>query len=335
MRTPEFWASPPGASAQLLAPLAALWGAAALRRQRTAAPAKRIPVPVLCVGNLVAGGAGKTPIALSLAALAAARGVAAHVVTRGYGGRLKGPLRVDPACHDAVLVGDEALLIAAAAPCWLARDRADGARAAAAAGAALVLLDDGFQTPAIAKDLSLVVVDAEYGFGNERLMPAGPLREPIAAGLARADAIVLIGEGDLPLQVGASGLPVLRARLRPRHAADFAGARVVAFAGIGRPAKFFASLTALGATLVAAHPFPDHHRYSARELTRLRSEAVRAGARLVTTAKDWVRLPAVLRSGIETLEVDLHWDDPATILGLLSRLAPTLFDGHERRAVGG
>ncbi len=332
MRAPEFWAAPPGAAAQLLAPVAALWGAAAQRRQRRAAHAVRVPAPVACVGNLVAGGAGKTPVALSLAALAGARGIAAHVVTRGYGGCLKGPLRVDPACHDAAMVGDEALLIAAEAPCWLARDRAAGARAAAVAGADLVLLDDGLQNPAIAKDLSLIVIDAEYGFGNERLMPAGPLREPIIAGLARADAIVLIGAGEPPPAVRASGLPVLRARLQPRHGEGFAGARVVAFAGIGRPAKFFASLTALGAILVAAHPFPDHHRYRARELARLRREAARAGARLVTTAKDRVRLPAALQSGIETLDIELRWDDPAIILGLLSRLAPALSGGYDRRA---
>jgi tetraacyldisaccharide 4'-kinase len=335
MRAPEFWDAPPGAVAQLLAPLAAVWGAAAQRRQRRAAPAVHIPVPVLCVGNLVAGGAGKTPVVLSLAALAAARGLAVHVVTRGYGGRVEGPLRIDPAGHDAAMVGDEALLIAAEAPCWVARDRVAGARAAAAAGAELVLLDDGFQNPAIAKDRSLLVIDAEYGFGNARLMPAGPLREPIAGGLARADAIVLIGHGEPPDPVRESGLPLVRARVVPRAGERFADARVIAFAGIGRPAKFFASLAALGAAVVTAHRFPDHHRYGARELARLRREAARSGARLVTTAKDWVRLPHAARTGIETLDIELRWDDPTIIIGMLSRLSPAMSDGNDRRAARG
>jgi tetraacyldisaccharide 4'-kinase len=330
MRAPDFWAAPPGVAARLLAPLAAVWGVAA-RLRSAAAPAARAPVAVVCVGNLVAGGTGKTPVVLALTALAAARGVAAHVVTRGYGGRAAGPLRVDPTRHDAAVVGDEALLIAAAAPCWVARDRLGGARAAAAAGADLVVLDDGHQNPTIAKDLSLLVVDAEFGFGNGRLIPAGPLREPIAAGLARADAVVLIGDGEPPPAVRASALPILRARLQPLDGDRFAGAPVIAFAGIGRPAKFFAGLAALGATLVAARAFPDHHRYRRREVARLRREAARAGARLVTTAKDWVRLPAALRRDIEVLEVAVRWDDPAAAARLLARVLPAAFDGYDDR----
>jgi tetraacyldisaccharide 4'-kinase len=335
MRAPDFWAAPPGAAARLLAPIAAIWGAAARRRQRAAPAAGHIPVPVVCVGNLVAGGAGKTPVVLALAALAAARGTAVQVVTRGHGGRLAGPLLVDPARHDAAAVGDEALMIAAAAPCWVARDRAAGARAASGAGADLVLLDDGHQNPTIAKDLSLLVVDAEYGFGNARLIPAGPLREPVADGLARAAAIVLIGDGEPPAAIRAAGLPVLRAYLRPLDPGHFAGMRIVAFAGIGRPAKFFASLAAVGGELVAAHPFPDHHRYRGRELARLRREAVRTGARLVTTAKDRARLPAAARVGIETLDIELCWNDPAAALRLLAPFLREIDDDRERRAAGG
>ena len=335
MRAPEFWAAPSGIAARLLAPLAVGWGAAARWRHRAAGAAERASVPVVCVGNLVVGGAGKTPVALSLAALAASRGIAAHVVTRGYGGRLAGPLRVDPLRHDAALVGDEALLIAAAAPCWVARDRSAGARAAAAAGAELVLLDDGHQYPHIAKDLSLLVIDAAYGFGNGRLIPAGPLRQPVAAGLARADAIALLGDGDPPAAVRSSGRPILRGHLRPLAASRFAGARVVAFAGIGRPAKFFASLTATGADIVAAHAFPDHHRYRAGDLARLRREAAAAGARLVTTAKDRVRLPAAARLDIDALDVAVEWDDPAATLRLLLRVLPELSVGHGRRAARG
>jgi tetraacyldisaccharide 4'-kinase len=331
MRAPEFWAATPGPASVLLAPLGAVWGAAARLRQAIAHP-ERAPVPVVCVGNLTAGGAGKTPVVLSLAAIGAACGIAAHVVTRGYGGRATGPLRVDPASHDAATVGDEALLIAARAPCWVARDRAAGARAAAASGATAVLLDDGFQNTGIAKDLALLVVDAAFGFGNGRVIPAGPLREPVAAGLARADAIVLVGDGDVPAVVRRSGRPVLRARLWPLRGERLTATRVVAFAGIGRPAKFFASLHALGADVVAAHAFPDHHRYRERDLARLRREAQAAGARLVTTAKDRVRLPQAACVGIEVLEIELRWDDPAAAARLLSRVLLGTSDGDDRRA---
>ena len=209
---------------------------------------------MVCVGNLVAGGAGKTPVALSLAAHLVSRGIAVHIVTRGYGGRLGGPVRVDPARHDAAAVGDEALLLAARAPCWVARDRAGGVRAAVAAGAQMVLLDDGFQNPSIAKTLSLLVVDAEYGFGNGRVIPAGPLRESLARGLARADAIVLLeaeAQSRCLETLGIDGaLPVLHAALRPVAGERLAGSRLLAFAGIGRPEKFFSTLRALGAELV-------------------------------------------------------------------------------------
>ena len=336
MRAPEFWDAPPGLAAGLLAPLGIAWDAASRLRRAVARP-YRAPLPVVCVGNLVAGGSGKTPVVLSLAAMAAAVGVALHVVTRGYGGRLAGPIRVDPVEHDAAAVGDEALLLAAVAPCWVARDRAAGVRAAAAAGARAVLLDDGFQNPAIEKDLSLVVIDAEYGFGNGRVMPAGPLREPPSVGLARADAVVLVGDGDPPPAVRASRRTVLRAWLEPVSADSFSGARVVAFAGIGRPAKFFASLRGAGAEVVSAHPFPDHHRYAEGELFRLRRAAEVGGARLVTTAKDWARLPPFWRRGMEVLTVEIRWQDPTAVTDLLfAALRPTgnrqASDGHDRSA---
>jgi tetraacyldisaccharide 4'-kinase len=255
---------------------------------------------------------------LSLLEFLAACGVAAHAVTRGYGGRLAGPLRVDPTRHDAVAVGDEALLLARSAPCWVARDRAAGCREAAASGAGIILLDDGFQNPAVARDLSLVVIDAEYGFGNGRLIPAGPLREPVGSGLARADAIILIGDGEPPALVRAARRPVLRVGFEPLDAARFRGMKTLAFAGIGRPDKFFASLRRAGAELVAARRFPDHHRFGAAEIAGLRRDAERGGARLVTTAKDWVRLPPAARDGIAVFEVTLRWRDPAAPAELLA-----------------
>jgi tetraacyldisaccharide 4'-kinase len=335
MRAPDFWNEAPGPLGGLVAGLLTPVGAvidAAGRLCRAVARPYRAPVPVICVGNLVAGGSGKTPVALSLAAMLAGRDVTAAIVTRGYGGRLAGPVRVDPQGHDAEAVGDEALLAAARTPCWVAHDRAAGVRAAVDSGARAIILDDGFQNPHVAKDLSLVVVDAAYGFGNGRLIPAGPLRERITAGLARADAIVLIGDTE-PGELAAIDVPILRATLGPLEARRFAGAKIVAFAGIGRPEKFFATLGGLGAKIVAERGFPDHHRYRDTELAALRRDATSTGAMLVTTAKDWVRLRPVERAGIAVLDVELRWHNENALDAVLAPFFAQIGDGrHAARA---
>jgi tetraacyldisaccharide 4'-kinase len=311
---PSFWAEPPGILANLLLPIGAAWDAASRLRQALSRPYCP-PVPVVCVGNLVAGGAGKTPVVLALTAYLAARGCAVHIVTRGYGGRLSGPVQVDPARHDAAAVGDEALLLAKRAPCWVACDRAAGVRAAAAAGARMVVLDDGFQNPTIAKNLSLLVVDAAYGFGNGRVIPAGPLREDLARGLSRADVLVLLGTkaGTHRLDRLEKGPRVLSAELAPIDGQRLAGSRLLAFAGIGRPAKFFTTLQELGAVLVGTRAFPDHHPFRAAEIEQLLRQAQQAKARLVTTAKDIVRIPPTMRAGIEVLEVEIQWTEPTAL----------------------
>lgn len=330
MRAPDFWHRPGHPAAAMLAPAGCLyaWGG---RLRRSLATPENAGLPVICVGNLVAGGAGKTPVVLSLAARLGARPALrgkVHVVTRGYGGRLVGPVRVNAASHDAADVGDEALLLAVQAPTWAARDRAAGARAAVSAGAALVLLDDGFQNPTLRYDLSLVVIDAAYGFGNGRILPAGPLREPVADGLGRAGAVVLLGEdrGDLGARIARTRpeLPILTARLVPtaRATARLAGRRVVAFAGIGRPEKFFATLRALGCELVASRAFADHHPYAEGELDGLLAQAARADAVPVTTTKDAVRLPAELRARVETLAVEVTWDDAPALDRVLAPILP-------------
>ena len=334
MRAPEFWHEPPGLAAGLLAPAGAAWDIAARLRRAVVRP-YCAPIPVLCVGNLVAGGSGKTPVVLSLVDLVERRAIAVHVVTRGYGGRLAGPVRVDPSRHDATAVGDEALLIAARTSCWVARSRAAGIAAAIHAGAAAIVLDDGFQNPNVVKDLSLVVVDAEYGFGNGRVMPAGPLREPIAAGLARADAIVLLGDRPPPSELDASPCPTLQATLEPVHGERFTGMRLVGFAGIGRPEKFFAMLRRLGARLVSTAPFPDHHPYRPDEIGRLRDIAARNDAGLVTTAKDWIRLPPELRADIDVLDVEIRWRDPMKLEQVLRGFVQRAGDGRDARAAGG
>jgi tetraacyldisaccharide 4'-kinase len=316
---PVFWGEEAGLAADLLAPFGAAWDAAGRLRRALARP-YRAPAPVICVGNLVAGGAGKTPVTLALTDWLVANGVAVHIVTRGYGGRNVGPLRVDVPRHDADEVGDEALLLASRAPCWVARDRPAGVAAAIETGAEAVLLDDGFQNPAAAKTLSLLVVDAGYGFGNGRVMPAGPLRENLSRGLARAEMVVLLtadGEKHGKPVAGLGARPVVEAILTPVEGERFAGRRVLAFAGIGRPEKFFATLRRVGAELVVEHGFPDHHRYREPDITALRRAADRARAQLVTTSKDFVRLTSVARAAIEVLEVEIRWCDPVALAGLL------------------
>lgn len=315
-RPPAFWRHD-GILPRLLSPLSAVvTGATALSMRRQG---WYCPIPVICVGNATVGGAGKTTVALDLAQRLAGQRWAVHVLLRGYGAR-GGSLRwVEPG--DAVAeVGDEALLHAAIAPTWTCADRRLGAQAAVAAGAEVLLLDDGLQNPGVQKRCSLLVIDGTTGFGNARVLPAGPLREPIAAAAARCEAAVLIG----PDQTGAlerlpAALPVLRAHLvATADAAALRGQRVLAFAGIALPDKFFASLSDAGAEIVRRVPFPDHHMFKPSELSAVLSQAEQMHALAVTTAKDAVRLPADMRSRVHVLHVNLAWEDamaPERLLG--------------------
>jgi tetraacyldisaccharide 4'-kinase len=320
MRTPEFWYGPTGgALGALLAPLGWLYGWAGGLRAAAASP-WRAPVPVICVGNLVAGGAGKTPVALSIGRRLNAAGLAVHFLTRGHGGALHGPVRVVSDRHGAGDVGDEALLLAGVAPTWVAADRPAGARAACAAGARAIIMDDGFQNPSLAKDLSLLVIDGKAGLGNGRLIPAGPLREGLRAGLRRAQAVVIMGadETGIGRRLAAGGSAVLGAYLRADAAsARLAGQRVVGFAGIGRPAKFFATLREIGCHLIETHEFSDHYPYDEHDMERLSGRARALGAVLVSTAKDGVRLPPGTGAAVAILDVAVEWGDDAALDVLL------------------
>jgi tetraacyldisaccharide 4'-kinase len=285
------------------------------------------PVPVLCCGNATIGGAGKTTLALDVAARLRDAGTVVHCLSRGYGGRARALRRVH-LTDSALEVGDEPLLLATIAPTWVGADREAAARAAVAAGAEYLIMDDGLQNPGLQKTLSFLVIDGRTGFGNGHLLPAGPLREPIAAAAARCTAAVLIGEDRARATTALPrALPVLRAQLIPGTATKaLAGQRVLAFAGIASPEKFFATLREAGADLVRQAGFPDHHTYRAEELAALQRHATAERLRLVTTAKDAVRLPHAFRAQVHVADVMLLWEDLAALNALIAPLS------HPRRS---
>jgi tetraacyldisaccharide 4'-kinase len=333
MREPGFWHGPASLKVHLLKPLGALYGAVAARRlQQTGLKAG---IPVFCVGNYGVGGAGKTPTVLALARLMRELGETPVVLSRGYGGEMRGPVRVDPARHTAFRVGDEPLMLAGQVPVVVSRKRADGVPLARSQGATVILMDDGFQSPAIVKDASLIVIDANRGLGNGQVFPAGPLRAPLRPQLARTDALIVVGDGraaePVARELSALGRPVLSARLAPDAAqvAALAGKRVLAFAGIGDPARFFDTLRASGIEVAAQRAFADHHPYAPAEIESLISDARRDGLTPVTTEKDLARLQQDDRAKqIMPFAVTLEFDDPVQWRKLV---AERLFKARERK----
>jgi tetraacyldisaccharide 4'-kinase len=331
LRAPFWWYRRKGAIAAAFAPLGKLYGRIAEKRFAGASP-YRSQLPVLCIGNFTTGGGGKTPTAIVVAALLKELGARPAFLTRGYGGSSVGPVFVKPG-QSAEEVGDEPLLLAEAAPTMVSTDRAAGARAIEATDASVIVMDDGFQNPSLAKDLSIVVVDSESGIGNGLVIPAGPLRAPLEAQIARADALVVIGDGGKAARLAetlmAQGKPVLKARMVPRQDKRWLSVLpVIGFAGIARPEKFFAALRNNGARLIDTRSYPDHYRYSERQAKSLLKEAKDYNAMLVTTEKDYVRLPgdadddgvlAELKHRARPFLIAVEFEDAATVKELLSK----------------
>jgi tetraacyldisaccharide 4'-kinase len=324
---PEFWnhRNGPGSApvrTALLTPVSWLYQSGAALRTATSR-AYKASAPVICVGNVTLGGAGKTPVAIAILRHLRSKGVDAHGLSRGYGGRKAGPLLVNPETHDSDDVGDEPLLLSRAAPTWVSKSKAAGARAAVKAGAEFIVMDDGFQNPTVHKDLNLVLIDAASGLGNGRVFPAGPLRESTRSAMSRADAVILVSAGPDPDRRGAwrsflpDEAPVLEVEIVPDGPGP--AGPVLAFAGIARPEKFFDSLQRWGAEIKATMSFPDHHPYTAADINKLRDAARRHNALLLTTEKDHIRLPRDTRKLVHFWPVAARFKEPAALDALLER----------------
>ncbi len=314
MREPWFWRShsvTARMAAVAMAPFSFIYDFGQRARAASAKP-MAAPVPIICIGNATLGGAGKTPFAIMVHALLNRALPHGQFLSRGYGGRETGPLKVDPAMHSAADVGDEPLLLARHGTVWISRNRADGINAAVNDGASYLILDDGFQNPTIEKTFSILLIDASDPQGNGRIFPAGPLREPLTRAAARADMVVSVGSQEHDAHPRGN----FSAWLAPVHSPQIQ--RVVAFSGIGRPGKFFDMLEREGFDVARRIAFPDHHQFRAPELAALAATAGCERAVLITTEKDHVRLPGDFRETTLTFPVMMQVSDPEKLIGQLT-----------------
>ncbi len=320
MQTPYHWAHRTAFSYAWYPASMIYWAIASLRSKRIK-PA-RLAVPIICVGNNTIGGSGKTPTVIALCALLQQQGKKVHVISRGYKGRYAGTVKVDAAVHIAQEVGDEPLLISRYAPCWVARKRIHAAHAAIADGAEILIMDDGLQNPSLHKDFTLVVIDGTFGFGSGFMLPAGPCREPIARSMAKANAVLIIGEetNDTIRKHIPQGKEIVTGMLQPTSPLDLKGVRVHPFAGIGMPDKFFKTVQQMGADITLTSRFDDHHNYTTKDIETLLKESSDHHAQLVTTQKDYVRLPEAFQEQVVVVEVALHITQSDALLARLDAL---------------
>jgi len=305
MRTPKFW-SEQNLSAQLLRPFGEIYSFATKMKIRFGKP-RAANVPIVCIGNLTAGGTGKTPVAISIMKIMKKKYKRPMFVSRGYGGKLKNVV-VDRQENTYEQVGDEPLLLARHAPTIINPNRYQAALLAQDEGADAIVMDDGFQNQSLAKDLSFLVFDGKAGIGNGYCVPSGPMREKFENGLERADAVIILGEDKQNLRLKISGIPVFYGKIVPLTKPEF-NKNVIAFAGIGRPQKLYDTLLALGADLIATRDFPDHHKYKEQELLDLIDFAKNTNSDLYTTTKDYVKIPYHLRSEFKVIEIGIKWQD--------------------------
>jgi len=328
LKAPLFWKNKNSLYGVLLSPFGALYRLITSQRERFTITTK-IRIPVICVGNIVLGGTGKTPITIMIASALKEQGFNVHILSRGYGGKLKGPLLVDPFYHTAQEVGDEPLLLAQATSTWISKNKAEGAKAATQAGAEILILDDGLQNPSLYKNFSIIVVNGEYGLGNERVFPAGPLRETVESGLKKANIIMIMGKDNHSLEKRWQGIcPIFHGDLDP-YINDIQALKnkpIYAFAGIGHPEKFFAMLHNYGLHVIAEKAFPDHYSFKSRDLDKLRAHADQLKAQLVTTEKDFLRLPHDMRQKVKIIRAHVTLKEKNLFSNLIHKVVP-----HEKK----
>lgn len=315
MKTPEFW-NKQNFLSNLLQPLGTIYAAATAWRLKSHTPYKS-EYPVICIGNLTAGGTGKTPVSLSIADLLHRMGKNPYFITRGYGGSLHNVV-VNRQIHTPQQVGDEPLLLAEVAPTVVNPDRAAAAKLAAANGADCLVMDDGFQNPTLHKDLSFLVFDGNYGIGNGRVIPAGPLREPFDKGVKRAQAVIILG-ADKHAVAEQTALPVFYGEIKEEKP-ETTNLNIAAFCGIGHPEKFYDSLKKCGFNIVKTFNYPDHYFYTRAELSSLIDFAQKNNLDIYTTSKDFVKIPLSLRPHFKVLKIKICWNDEDALQKFLAAL---------------
>jgi tetraacyldisaccharide 4'-kinase len=314
MRTPKFWYQPRGILSILLAPLSWLYQLGDKINQALKPNAYKSPLPVICVGNATAGGGGKTPTVIALTKILSDYNIA--LLTRGYGGNITEPTIVDLKAHTTAQVGDEALLLAQHATTIICRNRAEGAKMAEQNNANIIIMDDGLQNNSLHKDITFLVIDRQIDFGNNKVIPAGPLRAPLKTTLNKSDAVICIGA---PLQ---SDLPVFESAIEPQNNIH-PSTQYIAFAGLAIPDKFKNTLLDLNASLIGWYPFADHHAYTNDDIQELKDIAKEKSATLITTEKDFVRLSPEQKENIETLPIALRFKDEEAITHFIRKTIST------------